>query len=564
MLSRIIASALVWLGLSIGAFAQAPQPVPALPDSARLTSYSISTSTCACSVGFQIYGSGTDVDEWIQVYVNGIAKLSTDPTFGWSLSSVTGSLGSIPRPITNAILTFNAAQTATVAIVGNERPRRLSQFSENRGVAARDLNQAVTDVIAVQRELWDKANRSIVGQPGDVLLPLPSVAARAGQTLCFDGLGNPMVCSIGAVVPTNLFSTANLWSALQTFSSGINGNNSPFNATFAGNAPYYFTCGNAPVSPTAVYNCAQFSMGTPILGSAQFGENTVTHQQALAGTIDCPVGSTFTGGCFGVAGYARNNSTVTPTVGLFGSSMCAIANCAEGDGVNVIVTNGAIPQATIGFDAPLLIGAQVNFQIAQKAGSINPTVGVVGFYTVGGGNATNNVGTAYAADRLSIQTGAKWLTGFQTYNGCCVTGISLGTLSGTQGSPPTNSGSQSIVFNGYASGSLKQATLVMDQFGNLLVSPQAGSAILINSGGGSVWLGGGSTVSGTVTYTGGGGLQIGAPTGGDKGANTINIGGSIWTNGTQGIASQTCTVNTASALTLIFTNGLLTGGTCNL
>lgn len=58
----------------------------------------------------------------------------------------------------------------------------------------------------------------------------------------------------------------------------------------------------------------------------------------------------------------------------------------------------------------------------------------------------------------------------------------------------------------------------------------------------------------------GGGFVWGAPTGSDKGAGTINIQGTIWTNGVQGVASKTCTVN--QALTLIFTNGLLTGGTC--
>lgn len=56
------------------------------------------------------------------------------------------------------------------------------------------------------------------------------------------------------------------------------------------------------------------------------------------------------------------------------------------------------------------------------------------------------------------------------------------------------------------------------------------------------------------------GVQIGSPTGGDKGLGTLNIQGTIWTNGTQGIATRTCTVN--QALTLIFTNGILTGGTC--
>lgn len=67
--------------------------------------------------------------------------------------------------------------------------------------------------------------------------------------------------------------------------------------------------------------------------------------------------------------------------------------------------------------------------------------------------------------------------------------------------------------------------------------------------------------NGTVVATFNNGVQIGAaPTGGDKGANSINIQGTIWTNGTQGIVSRTCTVNTN--FTLIFTNGILTGGTC--
>jgi Chaperone of endosialidase len=182
------------LGLANGAAAQAPPAVPALPDSSRVTTYSLSASNCACSVGFALYGSGNDVDEWIQVYVNGVAKLSTDLTYGWSLSSATGALATIPRPITNAVLTFNSVQTAAVIISGSERPRRLSQFSENRGVAARDLNQAVTDAVAVQRELWDKANRSIVGQPGEVFSALPPPANRLGGFLAFDGTtGLPIV-----------------------------------------------------------------------------------------------------------------------------------------------------------------------------------------------------------------------------------------------------------------------------------------------------------------------------------------------------------------------------------
>lgn len=215
------------LGLAAPVAAQAPPPVPPLPDTARVTFYGLFSSTCACSVGFPLFNSGTDIDSWISVYVDGVAKLSTDPSFGWTLTSATGSLGSIPRPITNAVLTFNSAHSATtVAIVGNQRPRRLSQFSENRGVPARDLNQAITTDIAALRELWDKSNRSIVGQPGETLTPLPSAASRVGQTLTFDGNGQPgltVVPNFGSIavtgtpaagwVPVATGPTAAVWAA---------------------------------------------------------------------------------------------------------------------------------------------------------------------------------------------------------------------------------------------------------------------------------------------------------------------------------------------------------------
>lgn len=181
-----------------GAFAQAPPPVPALPDTERRTSYSITSSTCACAVNFAIYGDSTDVDEWIEVWINGVRHLSTDLIYGWSLSSPTGSLGTIPRPITDAILTFNAAQTGTVQIVGARRPRRASQFPENRGVAARDLNQVLTDLYAITREAWDKINdtsgRVIQTQPGNVMGMLPLPSQCASSYLTFDSSGLIPLC----------------------------------------------------------------------------------------------------------------------------------------------------------------------------------------------------------------------------------------------------------------------------------------------------------------------------------------------------------------------------------
>lgn len=185
-----------------------PAPVPALPDAPRFTQYSISATTCACSVGFALFGDGVDVDSWLQVYIGSTRYLSTDPSFGWAITSASGSIGSLARPITNGVLTFNAAQTGTVTILGARRPRRLSQFSESRGVTARDLNQIITDIIADQRETWDKTNRAILGQPGETLNLLPPAASRLNGLLGFDTSGQPILyppaSGAGAIAPGSI------------------------------------------------------------------------------------------------------------------------------------------------------------------------------------------------------------------------------------------------------------------------------------------------------------------------------------------------------------------------
>lgn len=186
------------------AFAQsAPPPVPALPDAERRTTYTISGSTCACAVNFALYGDSTDYGSWIEVWLNG----ALIPSSSYTITSPTGTLGLIPRPITDAILTFNSAQTGTVQIVGARRPRRVSQFAENRGVAARDLNQAITDIVAMLRETWDKTNditgRVVLAPPGETLAMLPSAANRANFGACFDSSGNLTTC---VSVPSTTFS----------------------------------------------------------------------------------------------------------------------------------------------------------------------------------------------------------------------------------------------------------------------------------------------------------------------------------------------------------------------
>lgn len=205
------------------AFAQAPPPVPALPDAERRTSYVISASTCSCAVGFQLYQDSTDYAQWLTVYINGVQVLQPG---NWTITSPSGSIATLPRPITNAVLTFTAPQTGTVQIVGAQRPRRLSEYAENRGVAARDLNQAINGIEAQLREMWDRQFRVVQAPPGETLALLPPLASRANMGACFNSSGNlaPCVAASGSFVagtgigftgtnPTTISNTAATYSA---------------------------------------------------------------------------------------------------------------------------------------------------------------------------------------------------------------------------------------------------------------------------------------------------------------------------------------------------------------
>jgi hypothetical protein len=196
---RILYVACLAAGLlaPLAVVAQAPPAVPALPDTERRTSYTF-TNQVSASVNFALYGDSTDYQNWVEVYLNGVIVPYNSATSGWTITSPTGSLSTIPRPITDGVMAFNTAQTGTVQIVGARRPRRASQFGENRGVAARDLNQALTDIIAQNRETWDKINdvtgRSILSQPGNTVGPLPLPAVCVSAYLGFDSTGLNPVC----------------------------------------------------------------------------------------------------------------------------------------------------------------------------------------------------------------------------------------------------------------------------------------------------------------------------------------------------------------------------------
>lgn len=211
----ILALALI-AGIS-PAIAQSPVAVPPLPDTERRVSYVLAASTCNCNIPFALFGEGVDYANWIEVWINGTR---IDQLGNWSITIPVGTIGTVARPITNASLVFNAAQTGTVQIVGARRPRRISQFSESAGVSARNLNQAFTDIVAQNRETWDKINdvtgRVIMAPPGESLSVLASAASRANRVLGFDALGN-----IGLYSPASAVTGSDSVNFLQSGVSAI-------------------------------------------------------------------------------------------------------------------------------------------------------------------------------------------------------------------------------------------------------------------------------------------------------------------------------------------------------
>ena len=196
------------LGSIAASFAQVPAPVPALPDAERRTAFSITASQCSCNIGFQLFGDGVGFNNWVEVYLNGIRLNFNDPTFGWTITSPSGPFTNLARPITDGVLTFTTPQTGTVQIVGARRPRRVSQYNEGIGVPTRNFNRDLTDIIAQNRELWDKTNdmtgRGLFSQPGNTLGLLPLPSACVNGFLGFDATGLNPLCRAGGAGSGNV------------------------------------------------------------------------------------------------------------------------------------------------------------------------------------------------------------------------------------------------------------------------------------------------------------------------------------------------------------------------
>ncbi|WP_456735189.1 MULTISPECIES: hypothetical protein [unclassified Bradyrhizobium] len=141
-------------------------------------------------------------------------------------------------------------------IVGARRPRRVAQFSENRGVPARDLNQALTDIVAQNRETWDKLNdvtgRAVLAPPGETLAVLASAASRKNLGACFDNSGNLVSC---VSIPSSTLTAGNGITLTGTNPTTITNNiqgSGPI--TITGTNPLVIGCATCNTQPVAGSN----------------------------------------------------------------------------------------------------------------------------------------------------------------------------------------------------------------------------------------------------------------------------------------------------------------------
>lgn len=499
----------------LAAHAQAPAAVPALPDTERRTSYTISGTTCACAVNFALYGDSTDYQDWIEVWLNGVRVNYNDSTFGWTVTSPSGALGSIALPVTDAIVTFTNAQTGTVQIVGARRPRRTAQFAENRGVAARDLNVAVTDLVAQNRETWDKINdvsgRALLSQPGNTLGLLPLPSACKGLLLGFDAstglIPQCVTAPAQAIVPGTSTISPKTNGGVLFDNNGVVGDSTtlPSGLTFTGTTNGLNAQINGVTCPvtTTPSNCSV----TAVAGSITSGTTTVvsgTTQQILydnGGTLGeiakCNSGVYSTGGtgiptCSATLPQSLTIPAVTlSNTGAHPTIEGVTSTGSTGNGLLVFGTSPSLTTPTLGAATATTVN---KVTITQPAASATLTIAntkaltVNNTMTLAAGADSQTFTAPAASDTLAGLGTAQSFTATQTFSGPAIFNGAINVGSASLTSAGTISSANYFIC-------LKFSTA--GQTATLPASPAAGETHLIKD-----CTGGDATNSYTVSAAG--------------------------------------------------------------
>lgn len=120
---------------------------PFIADADRVTTYDPVASTGPFPVTFPVFEeTGADLH----------VTLDGEPVTNWTAVATTYP-GFYGAPNTYQLtLTFDVAITGALVIEGRRAPRRISQFSEGRGIPSRDHNTALNELTAIAREFFQR------------------------------------------------------------------------------------------------------------------------------------------------------------------------------------------------------------------------------------------------------------------------------------------------------------------------------------------------------------------------------------------------------------------------
>jgi hypothetical protein len=139
--------------------------IPSIPFQDREVFYEPVTSTTDFAVDFPIFGDASDIEVLVDDEVQAT---------GWSLTSPSGALADLARPITDGVVEFDTGQSGVVITIrGKRQPRRTSQNTEGVPVTARQFNQFASDLIASQQEVVRDLSRAT-----DVLEEIGDLSSR--------------------------------------------------------------------------------------------------------------------------------------------------------------------------------------------------------------------------------------------------------------------------------------------------------------------------------------------------------------------------------------------------
>lgn len=319
------------------------------------------------------------------------------------------------------------------------------------------------------------------------------------------GLGSAAQQNIGtsgSTVPllngNNTFSGTNVFSGSTTLSGGVNlilayqGGN-------PGNAASYQVAPDPPIGFTGVYNALQLDQGGGVTAAQQNGQQgSQPLRQAMVATTVIPATDTSTFGALGIAGYSHSKVSNRVLLGALGQATTEVGNNSL-FGLNGVVSNnsGACGSGcTDGNDVNYIAGAELDINLWQKPGGVNPNVvggHAYGLTIAGSGNNTAQIvgSSAIVVNYMNIANGLPWTNAFQTYDGAAV----LGAFYGATGAG-NNVNAQAVRFQGRTAGGANRITDIHgDPNGAMIIAPDSNSTIvthLSGIGGSVLWATGSS------------------------------------------------------------------------